>query len=131
MKKPQKQLQISVRVAQAILAISFIIGAVMKIFMPIDALSGIWPWAGQIHKATVRLTGVIDLLAAVGLLAPVLFKINATILTATAISIIVLMVCASAFHIVRGEASQIGVNIVFMLIAAFIIWGRAKTESSN
>jgi uncharacterized membrane protein len=131
MTKQQKQLQISLWVAQAILAISFIIGAGMKLFMSVDALSNIWPWAGQISKSLVRFTGVVDLLAAVGLTAPAFLKIHAKIVTATAIGIIVLMVCASVFHIVRGEVSQIGVNIVFMFIAAFIVWGRAKTGSPN
>lgn len=38
--------------------------------------------------------------------------------------IVGLMVCASIFHITRGEASLIGVNIIFAVIAGFIAWGR-------
>ena len=39
---------------------------------------------------------------------------------------IALMIVASAFHIARGEGSQIGFNIFVAILAAFIAWGRQR-----
>jgi hypothetical protein len=36
------------------------------------------------------------------------------------------MISAAVFHISRGEASLIGMNIFFLLLAAFVAWGRSK-----
>jgi hypothetical protein len=39
---------------------------------------------------------------------------------------IALMTAAGIFHISRGEASQIGVNIFFAVFAVFIVWCKQK-----
>jgi hypothetical protein len=124
--KPSKSLHIILWVAQAVLAATIVWAAMMKLFDPIEKLSAMWPWTGQIPILLVKLTGVIDLLGAFGLILPALLRINPKLTPIAAVCIIILMVCASTFHLMRGEASVIGVNIVFALIAAFIAWGRFK-----
>ncbi|MBD2756651.1 DoxX family protein [Spirosoma validum] len=111
-------------VVQIILAASLVWAAWMKLAQPIDNLSTMWPWTGQIPATLVRLTGIVDLAGAVGLILPSLLRIQPTLTPIAAVALIVLMLCASIFHIVRGEASVIGVNVVFALLAAFVAWGR-------
>jgi hypothetical protein len=36
------------------------------------------------------------------------------------------MICASIFHISRGEGSQIGFNVLFAALSAFVAWGRLR-----
>ncbi len=117
-------LNIALWVAQVVLATSFIWAGMMKLFQPIEKLSEMWLWTSQVPVELLKLTGIVDLLGGIGLLLPSLLRIKPKLIPMTAIAIIVLMVCASIFHIVRGESSQIGANIVFALIAAFIAWGR-------
>jgi uncharacterized membrane protein len=124
-KAPSKVLNIALWVIQVILAVSLLMGTVMK-FMPIEKVAPIMPWMGQLPKITVRLSGVIDLLGALGLILPALFHIKPILTPWAAIGILLLMICASVFHIARGEASVIGANIVFAIMAAFIAWGRFK-----
>jgi hypothetical protein len=122
-KIPSKTLNIWLWVAQVILALSLLSGAIMK-FMPIEKIAPIMAWMGQLPPLTVRLLGVIDLLGAIGLILPPLLHINPKLVPITAIAICVLMICAIVFHVSRGEASVIGVNITYVAIAAFIAWGR-------
>ena len=42
---------------------------------------------------------------------------------------LIIVISASVFHISRGEASLIGMNIFFLLLAAFVAWGRSKRSS--
>lgn len=123
---PSKALNIALWLAQAILAASLIWAASLKLFQPIEKLALMWPWVAQVSMTLVKFTGIVDLLGAVGLIIPTLIHAKSKLTPFTASGIIVLMICAGIFHIVRGEASVIGVNIVFAAIAAFITWGRLK-----
>jgi hypothetical protein len=126
--KGSKVLLITLWAAQILLAATFMWAAGMKLFQPIEKLAMMWPWTGQISPVLVKLTGVVDLLGALGLILPSLLRIKPDLTHIAAIGTIALMVCASIFHIVRGEASAIGVNIFFAIIAAFIAWGRLKVK---
>lgn len=122
--KPSTVLHIALWVVQVLLAASLVWSFWMKLFQPINQLAAIWPWTGQISATLVRLTGIPDLLGALGLILPVLLRIRPQLTPIAAGCIIVLMVCAITFHVLRGEASVIGFNIVFALLAAFVAWGR-------
>ena len=125
LQKPSKIIHIILWVAQVTLAVLFIAGAIMK-FQPIETTSAMMPWTGQVPIWVVRLLGIIDLLAAVGLILPSMLRIKPQLTTWAALSIITLMFSAIVFHVSRGEASVIGVNIISAIIALFIVWGRLK-----
>jgi uncharacterized membrane protein YphA (DoxX/SURF4 family) len=126
--KPSKAMNISLWAAQILLAVILIWAAAMKLFQPIEKLSAMWPWTEQVPVALLKFTGIVDLLGALGLVLPMLLHIKPKLTPIAAIGIVVLMIVASIFHISRGEASSIGVNIAFAVIAAFIAWGRFKSE---
>ena len=112
-------------IAQATLAASFIWSATMKLFQPADKLAEMWAWAAD-HPELVTLTGIVDLLAGIGLVLPALLRIQPKLTIYAAYGSVALMIAASIFHIARGETSKIGVNIFFALVAIFIAWGRQK-----
>ena len=103
-------------IAQVILAVSFIWSASMKLFQPVDKLVEMWPWTAD-HVILVKLTGVLDLLAGIGLVLPALLRIQPKLTIYAAYGTIALMIAASFFHITRGEVSQIGVsfNCLFLM----------------
>jgi uncharacterized membrane protein YphA (DoxX/SURF4 family) len=119
-----KSIIITLWFAQIILAVCFICGTVMKLFLPIEKLSSMWTWAGEISPLLVKATGVLDLLAGIGIIIPTIFRIYSKIVPLTAIGIIILMFSASIFHICRGEASRIGINIFIAVLASFVFWGK-------
>jgi hypothetical protein len=118
-----KAIHISLWIAQILLAVLFLTGAVLK-FQPIEKIAAMMPWAGQVPVTVVRLLGIIDLLGAMGLLLPALLHIKPILTPWTAVCALVLMLCAIVFHVSRGEAAVIPTNIIGALIAIFIAWGR-------
>lgn len=124
--KLAKVLNITLWFVQGLLLACLVWGASMKLFQPIEKLAIMWPWVSQISERLVKFTGVIDLLGGIGVIAPTLFKIKPKLTVLTAWGIVILMICASVFHILRGELSLIGANIMFALMAGFVAWGRGK-----
>jgi len=124
--KSSKALHIALWVVQVVLAAGLIAGGFMKLFQPIETLAAMWPWAGEVPVALVKGTGIIDLLGALGIILPSLLRIQPKLTPIAAIGIVALMIAASIFHITRGEASQIGFNVFFAGLAAFVAWGRLK-----
>jgi uncharacterized membrane protein YphA (DoxX/SURF4 family) len=102
-------------IAQGLLAASFIWASYMKLFQPVK-VSAMWPWTGQVAPALLIFTALTDLAGGIGLLIPKTTRI-------AAFAIILLMICASIFHMMRGEG--VVPNIIFALLAAFIAWGRS------
>ncbi|UZR96902.1 DoxX family protein [Chondrinema litorale] len=111
---------------QVLLAISLIWSAFLKFITPIEELSEMWFWVGEVPIYLVKFTGLIDLLGALGLILPNFINAKPLLTPLAAIGIILLMICAAIFHILRGEVSDIGVNIIFAFLAAFVAWGRMK-----
>jgi hypothetical protein len=129
MKSPRnssKALHITLWVAQVALAAGFLFGGLTKLLQPIEKLAAMWPWASQVPTALVTFTGIADILVALGLLLPTLLRIKPAHTPTTALGAVALMLSASIFHIARGEASVIGVNVVFAMVAVFIAWGRFR-----
>ena len=124
--KPSKALNISLWVLQFLLAAMFLMVGIMKLSQPIEKLSESLPWAAQVPEALVRFIGLSELLGAIGLILPALLRIKPILTPVAAIGIAIVMVLATFFHISRGETGAIGMNIILILIAAFIAWGRFK-----
>lgn len=127
-KELSKTLNISLWSTQIILALGFFSGTYLKVFTSIESLSEIFPWAGEIPPAMVRITGIVDFIGGLGLILPLFPKVGNRSAGYAGIGIIALMICASIFHISRGESSDIAPNIIFMIISIFIVWGRLKKK---
>jgi uncharacterized membrane protein YphA (DoxX/SURF4 family) len=123
--KASKTMAVFLWIAQVILSASLIWAAVTKLFQPAGKLGEMWPWTAE-HPELVKLTGILDLLAGVGLILPTLLRIWPRLTVYAAYGTIVLMIAAIIFHSTRGELSQTGINFFFLAIAAFISWGRTK-----
>ncbi len=123
--KKSKIINIALWIAQVLLATSLIWASTMKLFQPADKLAEMWPWTSD-NTRLVKLTGIFDLLAGIGLIFPALLRLKPKLTIYAAYGVLVLMASATVFHISRGEASQIGANIFFAALAVFIAWGRQK-----
>ncbi|MDO6432620.1 DoxX family protein [Flavitalea sp. BT771] len=120
--KISKKINIILWIAQTLLAAVFIWAGFMKIFLPSNLP---FPWIRD-NANLALITGVVDLLAGIGIMLPALIRIKPELTAYAAYGTIVLMIAASIFHISRGEAKDIGVNIFVIVLAAFIAWGRQK-----
>ena len=118
-----KALTVTLWIAQGLLAALFLYSAGMKLLMPADKLAAMWPWTAGNHGLVV-LTAILDIMAGLGLILPVLLNILPGLTFYAALGAIALMAAAIIFHVSRGEASLIGLNIFALLAAVFVAWGR-------
>ena len=125
--KPSWVLQAGLWIAQVLVAAMFLMGAVMKLTMPIDKLSQMMPWTGQVDPMLVYATGVFDGLGGIGILLPALTRIMPRLTVYAAMGCFALQVCALVFHISRGEGATVGpINVLLGALAAFVVWGRLR-----
>ncbi|WP_031529088.1 DoxX family protein [Dyadobacter crusticola] len=109
--------------AQVQLAATLVWASFMKLFKPAGELAQMWPWAAD-HPGLVKFTGTVDLLAAAGLIFPMLLGIWPQLTRYAAYGVMALMAAAVVFHLSRSEGSGIAFNLVVALIAWFIARGR-------
>ena len=110
-------------IVQGLVALAFLLAGVMKTFMPLEGLKKNMAWVGNVPAGLVRFIGIVEILGALGLVLPKLTKILPQLTIAAAIGLILVMVSAVVFHATRKEYSNIGTNIVLLLLAAFIAVG--------
>ena len=120
-----KGLNIALWVAQGLISLTLIWAGYAKLFQPIEETAQMLPWALD-NPGLLKLTGIIDLLGGIGIVLPAMVKIQPKLTVYAAYGTMVLMIAASIFHISRGEASLIGMNIFFFALAVFVAWGRTK-----
>jgi uncharacterized membrane protein YphA (DoxX/SURF4 family) len=111
-------------ILQIALAGMFAMAGVMKSTQPKEKLLASMPWVEDFSANTVRFIGVMELLAAIGLILPAATGI-ATVLTPLAASgLVVMMVLAAITHIRRKEPQNAAVNAVLLVAAVVVAWGR-------
>ncbi|BCJ76093.1 hypothetical protein CS0771_56370 [Catellatospora sp. IY07-71] len=108
-----------------LLAIAFLGAGVMKLSKPKDQLiaSGMG-WAENYSAGAVKAVGAVELLAAVGLVLPALLDIAPVLVPLAAAGLAVIMVGAIVIHARRGERQAIIANVVLLILAAVVAWGR-------
>lgn len=121
-----RALHIGLWVAQGLLAAAFLAAGQGKILMSAAELSQRMPWVAETGMTLVRFIGVSELAGALGLILPSATRIAPKLTVAAAIGLILVMLLAAGFHVTRGEAQLVPVNLALASIAGFIAWGRLR-----
>ena len=72
--------------------------------------------------------GVAEILAGVGLTLPGITKIKPWLVAWAAGGIMIVMVAATAFHVMRGEISSAVVTLVLLAMASFVAYMRLRVR---
>jgi uncharacterized membrane protein YphA (DoxX/SURF4 family) len=108
-------------VLQGLLAAAFLAHGLMLLFPPASIVE-------QMNASMARwfqlFVGVAEVLAAVGLTLPGITRIQPWWVPAAAAGIMVVMISATIFHIMRGEISSAITTAVLLLIATFVAYMR-------
>ena len=123
--QPRKLLGAFLWLAQGVLAFFFLWGAWMKLGMPLDEAAKMAPWVAA-QPGLAKFTGIVDLLGGLGILLPALLRIQPRLSVLAAVGIIALQALAMGFHLMRGEAMVLPMNVVLLALAAFVLWGRTR-----
>jgi hypothetical protein len=119
-------LRIGLWTAQIIVFARFTLFGGMKLFMPVDKLAEMWVWPGQVPSWFLHLTGILDVAGGVGVLLPAVTRIQPRLTVLAALGCTLLQIAAIVFHLSRGEAAVVPLNIVLLALSVFILWGRGK-----
>lgn len=124
--KKSKGLNVTLWIAQILLAVLFIMTGLMKAVMPIEQLAASMQWVTHTPPALVRFIGIAEILGAVGLIIPSALRIQPKLTAFAALGLVLIMLPAIGTHFSLGEYSRMSVPFILMLIAIFILWGILK-----
>ena len=109
---------------QILLALLFAMVGIMKVTQPVDRLETRMGWVKDVGPRGVRLIGSLEILGAIGLILPTATGILPWLTPVAAIGLALTMIGAMITHGRRGEYSQIGVNVVLLVLTLFVVYGR-------
>lgn len=112
--------------AQLLLAAAYGLFGSMKATQPLDQLAKMMTWIPSFPPLFVRSLGAVEVLGAIGLILPSLTRIQPRLTVIAALCILVHQFLAVSLHVSKGEISVLGLNVVLIVLAAFIFWGRRK-----
>ncbi|WP_436757537.1 DoxX family protein [Streptosporangium sp. V21-05] len=111
-------------VVQGLLALAFLFAGYTKATKSRADLSGQMPWVEDFSDGQVKIIGILEVLAAFGLILPAVTGILPVLTPIAAAALAVTMVGALVVHLRRKEYPGIVVNVVLLLLSAFVAWGR-------
>jgi uncharacterized membrane protein YphA (DoxX/SURF4 family) len=115
-------------VAQALLAALYLMAGWMKLSQPMAGLAAMgMGYATEMPELFVRFVGLMEVLGAIGLIAPAASRILPILTPLAALGLSVVQVAAIILHAVRGEtAMTLPMNLVLLALSLLVLWGRIR-----
>jgi hypothetical protein len=113
-------------IGAGLLAVVALTGGISKAFVAKERLAAIHGggWTAGVGVSFVKSLGVLELLAATGLILPAAVNIAPVLVPVTAVCWVALMVGAMITHGRRTEYTLVMLNLIYLALAVFIAWGR-------
>ncbi len=108
---------------QILLAFVFLMAGGMKAFQYERAKAKL-PWVGSAPRGFVAFVGLVEVLGAIGLVLPALTGILPILTPLAALGLAIVMLIASGFNLSHGEHKTIVLNVILLVMAAFVVYGR-------
>jgi putative oxidoreductase len=116
-------MNIALWIVQVLLAVAFLAHGLLFLFPPPDIavlMNASLPRWFQLSL------GVAEVLAAVGLTLPGLTRILPGLVVWAAGGIMIVMVSATVYHVVRGEISSAAITLLLLAMATFVVYMRQR-----
>lgn len=117
-------MNIALWIVAGLLAVAFLGAGIMKAVRPKEALRANMGWVDDFSPGMVKTVGVLEILAAIGLILPALLDIAPILVPLAALGLVLMMIGAFVVHLRRKEYQGLPVNVVLLVLAAFVAWGR-------
>lgn len=111
--------------AQIVGAVFFVYTGVLHFIVP-EGLPGPFEWMYDLSETMHYITGAAEILGGLGLVLPAVTRIQPRLVPMAAGGLVLLMVGAVVFHIGREEYSNVGSNVLWILVMVFVAYGRGK-----
>ena len=115
-------MNIALWIIQGLLAALFLFAGVMKFVMPIEEILKQLPV--PLPGWFVQLTGVLEVLGAVGIVLPWLLRIRPELTPLAAAGLAIVMIGATAYNLAAGDVVSALLTAVIGILAGFLAYGR-------
>jgi hypothetical protein len=117
-------------IVAGLLAAVFAVGAIGKLTVPKEKVVGLpgGGWVADFSPGALKALGVVDLLAAVGLVLPAALDVVPVLVPLAATGVVALMVGAVVVRLRHGGRGAIPVDLAYLTLAAFVAVGRFGPE---
>ena len=121
-----RAVHVTLWVVQLLLAAVFLLVGYTHAAAPIAVAIQRAPWVASLPVALVRFIGVAEIAGALGLLLPAATRIRPMLTPIAAVGLATMMALAIPFHLMRGEASAVALNLALGSLAVLVALGRAR-----
>ncbi|RDI65078.1 DoxX family protein [Nocardia pseudobrasiliensis] len=115
-------MNLAVWIAAGLLAVVALFGGITKAFVPQAKLAGTHggEWTAHVPGSFVKTLGVLEILAAAGLILPAALDIAPVLTRVTAICWMLLMIGAMITHVRTGGPKFALLNLFYLALAAYV-----------
>ncbi|MEV6770286.1 DoxX family protein [Nocardia sp. NPDC051030] len=123
-------MNIALWIVTGLLAVVALVSGNIKMFTPKPKLAQApgGQWTATAGAGVIKTLGALEVLAAIGLILPAVLDIAPVMVAVTAVCWSILMIGAMITHIRDGEYKVITANVIYLAMAAFVVWGRFVLE---
>src|ERR687896_199370 len=113
-------------IVAGLLAIAYLVAGVGKLILPKEKIAA-FPtggWVDDFSAGAVKAIGVLEVLAAVGLVLPAVLGIAPVLVPLAALGLVLIMVGAVITRLRRHEPKAMVADLAYLALAGFVAWGR-------
>jgi uncharacterized membrane protein YphA (DoxX/SURF4 family) len=123
-------MNIALWIIAGLLAVAFLVSGAMKLAQPKEKLAAFgFGWVEDFSADSVKAIGILEILAAVGLILPAVLDIAPALVPLAALGLVLLMIGAIITHLRRHEAKVIASPMALLALAVLVAWGRFGPQS--
>jgi uncharacterized membrane protein len=112
-------------ILQILLGVYFVFVGVNHFIIP-PGLPAAMSWMYELSTELHIFSGTAEILGGLGLILPAVTKIQTRLVPLAASGLVLVMIGAMAWHIQRGEYSNIFMNFILAALVGFVAYGRWK-----
>ncbi|MGW1175624.1 DoxX family protein [Kitasatospora sp. NPDC002543] len=119
-------MNVALWIVAGLLATAYLLGGVFKPAVPKERIAAAGAggrWVEDFSAGGVRAIGAVEVLAAVGLVLPAVLGVAPVFVPLVALGLVLLMAGAALVRWRRREYRLVAVDVVYVLLAAFVVWG--------
>ncbi|MFD5148727.1 DoxX family protein [Streptomyces sp. NPDC058401] len=124
-------MNIALWIVTGLLAVAYLLGGAFKVFTPkekIAASGASAKWVEDFGPGAVKSIGAVEMLAATALILPAVLDTAPILVPLAAVGLTLLMLGATLTRYRRHEPAYMAVDLAYVLLAAFVAWGRFIPE---
>ncbi|XVS62716.1 DoxX family protein [Actinosynnema sp. CA-299493] len=118
-------------IVTGVLAAAYVLGGGGKLVLSKQKIAATGPaaaWTEDWSAGAVKAIGAVEVLGGVGLVLPAVLGIAPVLAPSAAIGLMVVMVGATVVRVRRRELKLAVVDLVYLALLAFVVWGRLVAE---